>query len=115
MCWKLLDCGAISDSVQSATWTCSPSLHPPFHQAPPPLLFGCLSDAARACKADADKHCSVSTYNGFRNGTIIGCLRDIREKLQGKCAKEIFRWGGVGCGAGSFPFGAEPGYGVRQT
>jgi Golgi apparatus protein 1 len=58
------------------------------------LLLASLPHAARACKADADKHCNVSTYNGFRNGTIIGCLRDIREKLTGKCAKEIFRWVG---------------------
>ena len=44
-----------------------------------------------ACKKDADKHCNVSTYNGYRNGTVLGCLRDVKDKLSAACGKAIFR------------------------
>jgi len=45
---------------------------------------------ARACKTDAQKHCDVTWFFGYKAGNIISCLSEIKDKLSPACGKEIF-------------------------
>jgi hypothetical protein len=48
--------------------------------------------AAKACAKDAEKYCKdLQWYSGYRNGSVIGCLREVKEKLQAGCRKEVFK------------------------
>ncbi|KAG2498297.1 hypothetical protein HYH03_003558 [Edaphochlamys debaryana] len=46
---------------------------------------------AKACKVDADKHCNITWFFGYKSGQIISCLREIKELLAPACAKQIFK------------------------
>ena len=49
--------------------------------------------AAKACAADFAKYeCNTTTYVGTQNGTLIGCLRDMKDKVVPACKKEIYRF-----------------------
>lgn len=30
-------------------------------------------------------------YSGYRNGSVIACLREVKDKLQAGCRKEVFK------------------------
>jgi Golgi apparatus protein 1 len=40
----------------------------------------------------AKYECNTTAYVGPQNGTIIGCLRDMKDKLKPACKKEIYRF-----------------------
>ncbi|KXZ55868.1 hypothetical protein GPECTOR_2g1419 [Gonium pectorale] len=46
---------------------------------------------AKACKIDAEKHCNITWFFGYKSGQIISCLREIKEQLAPACAKQIFK------------------------
>ncbi|WIA10933.1 hypothetical protein OEZ85_011098 [Tetradesmus obliquus] len=47
---------------------------------------------AKACASDAEKYCKdMQWYSGYRNGSVIGCLREVKDKLQAGCRKEVFK------------------------
>ncbi|KAG2445817.1 hypothetical protein HXX76_000421 [Chlamydomonas incerta] len=46
---------------------------------------------AKACKIDADKHCNITWFFGYKSGQIISCLREVKELLAPACAKQIFK------------------------
>ncbi|GFR46876.1 hypothetical protein Agub_g8517 [Astrephomene gubernaculifera] len=46
---------------------------------------------AKACKIDAEKHCNITWFFGYKSGQIISCLREIKELLAPACAKQIFK------------------------
>lgn len=57
-----------------------------------PICIHLLMHAAKACASDAEKHCKdMQWYSGYRNGSVIGCLREVKDKLQAGCRKEVFK------------------------
>ncbi|KAF8068299.1 GLG1 [Scenedesmus sp. PABB004] len=46
---------------------------------------------AMACAADVAKFCNVTWFAGGRNGSVIACLRDARERLAPPCKREVFK------------------------
>ncbi|PNH09949.1 Golgi apparatus protein 1 [Tetrabaena socialis] len=46
---------------------------------------------AKACKVDAEKHCNITWFFGYKSGQIISCLREIKEQLAPACGKQIFK------------------------
>lgn len=46
---------------------------------------------ARACKVDAEKHCNITWFFGYKSGQIIACLREIKDQLAPACGKEIYK------------------------
>eukprot|EP00878_Enallax_costatus_P015261 GHUV01015979.1.p1 GENE.GHUV01015979.1~~GHUV01015979.1.p1 ORF type:complete len:801 (+),score=251.73 GHUV01015979.1:135-2405(+) len=46
---------------------------------------------AKACADDANKYCNMTWFSGYRNGSVIACLRDIRDKLKPECKKQVFK------------------------
>jgi Golgi apparatus protein 1 len=60
------------------------------HQMLTPCPLPC-AHAAKACKKDAEAHCNVTWFFGYKNGSIISCLRDVKDKLSPACKKEVFK------------------------
>ncbi|GIL70396.1 hypothetical protein Vretimale_3583 [Volvox reticuliferus] len=46
---------------------------------------------AKACKVDAEKHCNITWFFGYKSGQIISCLRVAKDVLAPACAKQIFK------------------------
>lgn len=56
------------------------------------LIHCCLCSVARACSEDAEKYCKdMEWYDGYRNGSIIACLREVKQKLTLICRREVFK------------------------
>ncbi|KAJ9518654.1 hypothetical protein QJQ45_018663 [Haematococcus lacustris] len=45
---------------------------------------------ARACKVDAEQHCNITWFFGFRAGQVITCLRDVKDLLAPACKRQVF-------------------------
>lgn len=50
-----------------------------------------ICTAATACAEDAKAHCNTTFFFGYKNGTIIACLRDIKDKLKPACREQVFK------------------------
>eukprot|EP00798_Chlamydomonas_sp_ICE-L_P016764 gene16764-23039_t len=46
---------------------------------------------AKQCKEDADKFCNVTWFFGYKQGQVLSCLRDVKEKVKKKCKNQIFK------------------------
>ncbi|KIY94078.1 hypothetical protein MNEG_13882 [Monoraphidium neglectum] len=58
---------------------------------------------ARACAADAVKHCNVTWFFGYRNGSVISCLKTAKAKLTPDCRKHVSCLAAGAAGACSGP------------
>lgn len=47
--------------------------------------------AAKACKVDADKHCNVTWFFGYKAGQVIACLRDVKSQVSKPCKQQLFK------------------------
>ncbi|KAL6765625.1 hypothetical protein V8C86DRAFT_2455787 [Haematococcus lacustris] len=45
---------------------------------------------ARACKVDAEQHCNITWFFGYRAGQVITCLRDVKDLLAPACKRQVF-------------------------
>ncbi len=55
------------------------------------VVCGVLLFAARACKVDAEKFCNVTWFFGYKQGQIIGCLREYKPQLSRPCKRQIHK------------------------